>query len=716
MADHFNDSPIEGPEDDRYGISPFAASIAKSILNIKQPSGTTIALHGPWGSGKSSAVNLVRAALAASSDKKLVVTDFKCWWYRGEEALALAFLQNLNTVLRDSLGDKVKDLIPSLTQRMLQAGPVIGQAVSLASGVPLAGLFSGASKFASTFFPAGDTVEKIFQKLSKILADQDRRFLVIIDDIDRLTPDEAIAVFRLVKSVGRLPNLIYLLVFDRDLAEKAVTERYPSEGPHFLEKIIQASFELPAPIQTDLNVAVLSAVQEICGVPPEDQFVRFMNLFYDAVVPYINTPRHVVRFKNAISVTWPAIAGEISLADFVVLETLRLYEPGLLKAIRQGKNRVCGTRQEGDPDQRSEARFDPLIGDVAEQRKQPAKLALQRLFPRLEQMGYGNDWIATWDVERRVCIESHFDTYFRSSLSDEALSSRKIAELIERADDEDFIATAFRDAARVLRKNGQSMVPVYFDELNTHAARIARSKVLPLISTLFKIHDEISLQQDAERGMMRIADSDLRLHWLIRRLTKDRFSIDERTALYQSALKNASLNWLADFTASAKANYHRKEGPRREDECLVAESALDGLQQNAVQAIRAAAKDGKLLGHRNMVALLYHWRDFLDNDPTEVRAWTDAVMGSDEAVVLLAKAMTGEARSAGMGGFGSLGDRVSRSSKTAMLDDNVDIIDQVAFRRSLERVLNEPTTDPTSADVVRTFLNAWDRQRKRERD
>ena len=33
-----------------------------------------------------------------------------------------------------------------------------------ASGTPLGGLFSGASKFASTFFPPGDTVEKIFQK------------------------------------------------------------------------------------------------------------------------------------------------------------------------------------------------------------------------------------------------------------------------------------------------------------------------------------------------------------------------------------------------------------------------------------------------------------------------------------------------------------------------------------------------------------------------
>lgn len=107
MHSYFNDSPIETAEDDRYAITSFAEAIAKSILNIKQPIGTTIALIGPWGSGKSSAINLIRAALRGANDDKLAITDFKCWWYRGEEALALAFLQNLHALLKSSLGDKI---------------------------------------------------------------------------------------------------------------------------------------------------------------------------------------------------------------------------------------------------------------------------------------------------------------------------------------------------------------------------------------------------------------------------------------------------------------------------------------------------------------------------------------------------------------------------------------------------------------------------------
>lgn len=57
---YFNDAPILTPDDDRFGIDRFAQSLAKSFKNIDSPIGATIAINGPWGSGKSSAVNLIR--------------------------------------------------------------------------------------------------------------------------------------------------------------------------------------------------------------------------------------------------------------------------------------------------------------------------------------------------------------------------------------------------------------------------------------------------------------------------------------------------------------------------------------------------------------------------------------------------------------------------------------------------------------------------------
>ena len=69
MSKYFNDSPIETAEDDQYGISPFSKALAISLLGIVNPIGTVIAINGAWGSGKSSAVNLIRAELDSHKDE-----------------------------------------------------------------------------------------------------------------------------------------------------------------------------------------------------------------------------------------------------------------------------------------------------------------------------------------------------------------------------------------------------------------------------------------------------------------------------------------------------------------------------------------------------------------------------------------------------------------------------------------------------------------------
>lgn len=705
MADYLNDSPIEDFGDDRYGVGPFAKALAKSFREIVKPVGTTIALHGPWGSGKSSVVNLIKRALKTDNDEKLIVTDFKCWWFRGEEALALAFMQELNATLKGALGDTVEKTVTDMTRTLLQAGPIIGPVVAAASGNPLLALI-GLSSFADRFFKQ-QTVEKLFTQLSAVLAVQDSRFLIIIDDIDRLEPHEALAIFRMVKSVGRLPNVMYLLVFDRQLAEDAVTQFYPSEGPHFLEKIIQAGFELPQPLQTDLNNAVLTAVQVICGLPPEDQLKRTMNVFYDVVAPYITTPRHVARFRSAITVTWPAIRNEVSIADFIALETIRLYEPGLFRRLRGNKEELCGVSDRSSwRNDDKVRRFEPYLAGVPEDHHDLVRIALQRLFPRMEEMGYGHEWISTWDAERRVCVEKHFNTYFRLTLGQDVLPISDINEIVDRADDIAFVQAAFRHAAAAERPTGQSLVPVYMDELTAHAKRVPKEKVPSLITALFEIHDEIDLQRDGERGYMAMANTSLRYHWLIRRLTAERFTIAERTALYLAATEKASPRWLVDFVSSARDDYREKQGGiEREDARLVEQSALAELTERALKGIRALAASGTLLDNSDALYVLFRWYDFTDKSD-EPRNWTDALLTDDNAVAKLADAFTGESWSIGMGGFGgSLGDRVSTSQKRAQMDNAHLIIDVDAFKTALARAANSETLSEDELQKVRTLRN-----------
>ena len=558
MNRYFNDSPIESAEEDRYAVTRFATALAKTISSIEKPLGTAIALNGPWGSGKSSVINIVRSELEIVGNETLVISDFKCWWYQGEESLLLAFLQNLDSLLRGSLADKAKGLVPDLGRHLLQAGPLVGTALAMTPFGWISPFADAGLKAAQRFFPEGDTLTGTFQKIARVLGQENRRFLIIVDDIDRLSPDEAVAMFRTIKSVGCLPNVMYLLAFDRALAEKAVSDRYPTEGPHFLEKIIQLAFELPEPLRTDLNWAALAAIDEVCGPITSQDRNRIMNVFHDIVVPYMTTPRHVARFRNTLTVTWPAIAQEVSIADFVGLEAIRLYEPGLFRAIRQNKGSVCFSEDEQGETTNDDSRFKPFLGDVAGNRHESAKVALQRLFPRLEEAHYSRDFHPQWSAERRVCDEGHFDTYFRLSLSDEKLSTKTIDELTSRLDDVEYVKGELRRAATTERSSGTSMIPVLLDELLAHARRVPVEKVEPFLSTLFEIHDEIDLEKDTYRGMMAYGNTTLRCHWLARRLTERRFDLEKRSSLFLRALKNASLGWRVNFVSIGNGIASRK--------------------------------------------------------------------------------------------------------------------------------------------------------------
>jgi predicted KAP-like P-loop ATPase len=722
MPQYLSDSPIETPDDDRYGVSGFAKSISKSIINLSKPVGTVIALNGAWGSGKSSIVNLIRTEIVATpieartpEAEKLIVTEFKCWWFRGEEALLLAFLQHMSGMLKDSLGDKAANIVAGVSRPLLQATPTIGAVLGAGTANPIWAAVGGGANILEKLLFKDDTLEKAFAKLSKLLAETNKRFLVIIDDIDRLSPEEAMAIFRMVKSVGHLPNITYLLVFDRELAEAAVKLKYPSEGPHFLEKIVQASFDVPVPNQTDLNGAILSSIQEICGGVSESQRTRMGNVFLDVVSPYMMTPRHVARLAGAISVTWPAVGNNVNLADFIALETLRLYEPSVFKSIRERRNLVTGIRTKGDGDGRSEARFDPYLHGVPAARHASVKVALQRLFPRLETTGYGTHSLAGWDVERRLCVPKHFDTYLRSMLSDETLPIDEISELVRRAADIDFVKQTFRDAATKRRRNGTSFIPVYFDELTSHVGEIARQDIEPFLRALFEVHGEIDLPEDEEKGFGAMADTRLRLHWLMRRLTED-LSIEDRTVIYLGAIRSASLAWLIDFARSARSDYEPEgnSAPTEPERCLVTRETVGTIVDLALNAMREAAADGRLLGVPKLIYVLYTWRRFSGNDPTEVRAWTDGLLKDDQAVLTLMQAFTGKSYGFSMG-FGGMADRVSTPRVNVFVSDDTDILDVAAFRAALERIVTERRADAETLEAVRSFLDAWDAKLEEER-
>jgi len=669
---------------------------------MSAPTGAVLAINGPWGAGKSSAINLIEHHLKASVERgDVVLVPFNPWWFAGADALILAFFRELGKAIEPSLPSKFRKSITSLGQSISALGTVAAAVADMK--VPgIGAIVSGAAGLIGKAAASDKTVEEEHRVVSEALANQNKRFVVVIDDIDRLSPDDVLTIFRLIKSVGRLPNVIYLLAFDRQIAERIVAERFPSEGASYLDKIIQGSFELPPPRLDFLRWHCAEIAMKIMGEPDEAKKTRFWNVFYDIVGPTICTPRDVTRIGNHLATTWVAVAGNVDRADFLGITALQLSEPVIYAGIRQNPDLLCGIepmnfqRQEN----RSEE-YDALFGLGArpERERKRLRTGLKRLFPRLDAI-----WDNTFHQgetlarDRRVASEKHFRSYFTFSVSDDVFPAGQLDIFIDRADDPAFVVDAFRMALGAKRATGETQIPLLLDELSAHASEIPDAKIPQLVATLFSIADSFNVKGDAKQGFGGFGGNSVRLHWFLNRLVHDRLPIEQREAIYRSALAAGSLGWTVDFVHRCLSYFTPRDDGKDRGEPIVGEAVAQEFKKLALARLKEAAVDGSLVSNSDMVSLLWDWKRLSGtNGAQEVRAWTDSALTKPEFLMALAEQLPSSSWSFGMG------DRVQRQTVKVDTKAYENLIDIPRLYALVDEELSASRLPPEELEKLRNF-------------
>jgi hypothetical protein len=67
-----------------------------------------------------------------------------------------------------------------------------------------------------------------------------------------------------------------------------------------------------------------------------------------------------------------------------------------------------------------------------------------------------------------------------------------------------------------------------------------------------------------------------------------------------------------------------------------------------------------------------------------------------------------------MGGFGSLGDRVSKRTVRAQISDDSPVIDARKFRAAIEKIANDKNSSDDEIASIQTLLSAWDHRARGE--
>ena len=218
------DAPIADSSYDRLDRMAFVRSFAAAIRAVEGADSVVLALAGPWGSGKSSLLNLVAHELDATNDEARgelppLVVRFNPWWFSGTERLVAAFLQQLAAAISRPA---VKDTL----------GAATGALDRLAASIANPGAMSA-------YDAADRDIEMIRFELDDVFRKSDRRVLIMMDDIDRLTPSEMSQLLLIVRAVADLPNTTYVLSFDYEVVVEAIGNKLGVDGRTYLEKVVQ---------------------------------------------------------------------------------------------------------------------------------------------------------------------------------------------------------------------------------------------------------------------------------------------------------------------------------------------------------------------------------------------------------------------------------------------------------------------------------------------
>ncbi|KKB77303.1 hypothetical protein VW29_18220 [Devosia limi DSM 17137] len=502
---------VRHAEHDRLDRQRFAAGLAHFIANLRAgDEGYVIGLEGPWGSGKSSIIHMVREELLhlemvkrsalpvfhgdtgselemhrlrslapkhfataydpltvdlqyftqdvvnrrhaqqAAEDQKfgvdlyryfrmcrtipdngrVIFTTFEPWLIPESSELASVFIRELARSIGARLGPEVEASFAQYSQAVSELAPIAGAAVdSLYPGAGaafnvLTQWFQSGHALPATLEERRADLERALQRL------RGRKVVIAIDDLDRLTPREASEMVGLVKGLGRLPNIIYLLSYDVENLEKLIRLGTRLDGRAYLEKIVQYKRSTPPASKqalTSLFNECLNGIAPDIVSPASD---RLGEVWRAIVLPALKTPRDAIRLGNMFRAGWDAVGVHLDASDFLLLQLTHLADPVLHTFIRENLRALCGLDLSLLGNE-----LKHLVESQQFDTKEAASI-LEWLFPAVARVMSRHNPGSSQNarIDRRLQVFDNRQAYLELIVPDDAISSLEVQELLTSPD------------------------------------------------------------------------------------------------------------------------------------------------------------------------------------------------------------------------------------------------------------------------------------------
>ena len=613
------DKPVADRKHDLLDRAPLADRIAGLIDSQSTMTSLVVGIFGPWGSGKTTVLNLLRNNLLQMDS--VVVRDFNPWRLSKDSAILLSFFSVLSDAIKKRPSSKLGRIWAWVWSKIRSALRGLAWPVSklLKLWKPSAAevaddLLKAFGAIAAS--PDSVEIESQRNRIVRRLQQFDKRIVILIDDIDRLDKVETQLLFRVIKACADFPSVSYVLAFDEEMVAQAIGERYGDEGEvsgrRFLEKIVQVPVELPVPARVNFRKLVLDQldlVLKLAGLSLTDDQVREFLLSFDPVIgTRLTTPRHAKRLRNALMFDVAPLVGESHPVDLLLIEVVRVFFPEAYLIVCNHHSDFSGIEEERNQGRndgtRCVVRLESVLKCMQVEHVVVVKDILMELFPRLRgaynNIIYGSENLVRWSREQRISSPEYCSRYFMHSIPPDDIAHSEMSAMIAIAENGDLEELTTRISSHFSGPRAGRTIEEF---------RKVESKLDPLTARTLAI----AVAKNVERlpnqpALLPFAEPPSRAAILISHLLQTILDRDDRVSVMESIIEAAKPLW---FAAECLRWCRVTDDPEKESKNTLTKQEMDRTIQVLVQRVKKRAE----LGHplfdptvRQELLLLVAWR------------------------------------------------------------------------------------------------------------
>ncbi|WP_297522494.1 P-loop NTPase fold protein [uncultured Clostridium sp.] len=375
---------------DMLSYKPFSELLYK-IVKDKRMNPLTIGLYGSWGAGKSTILKLTENIIEKNnklSEKKIFTVNINSWMLEGYDDTKCALMESLlkgveaNPNFNEECIEGLKGLFKRIDFLRLGATALkkgAPLALSVATGNPMPfmlnlsegligkfktedgiqDVYDGISNFSNKYIKPKEDEKKLsvienirvfkseFEELLKE-ADIDN-LVVMIDDLDRCTPDKIIDTLEAIKLFLSVKSTTFIIAVDERVIKYSIKKRYPAIdadsvdiSKDYVEKIIQLPINIPELSEIDIMNYMILLANEL--YLEEELLDKLINTLYEEGTFYNGTRITVGKIFDIINISDTLLKDNKEYLELVnVIEKTSKVVAGVLKGNPRQAKRFLNT-------------------------------------------------------------------------------------------------------------------------------------------------------------------------------------------------------------------------------------------------------------------------------------------------------------------------------------------------------------------------------------